>query len=58
MFEELLFSKGSELFEYCEALVLVRGDIMGYLVSPDEAYFLMNQSFRFYLDPTLYSQFI
>ena len=31
---------------------------MDYRVTPDEAYFLMNQTFRFYMDPTLYNQFI
>lgn len=40
------------------ALVLVRGDIMDYKVSPDEAFYLMNQTFRFYLDPHLYQKYV
>ena len=30
---------------------------MDYQVSADEAFFLMNQTFRFYLDPNLYPEY-
>lgn len=56
-FDELMFQKGSFLCLFSE-IALLRGDILNFQLSKNEAHFVLNTTLRLYFENTLYDKFV